>query len=139
MGAPLTAFTGADGTLRLFGGSSAVSPRRNARDPLYCWDIDSRNDFTASNRRLIFDSVAANLPIRPRAVPKIDMCKLLAPQRNSQLIIFRVSVRSFNFPYLGANGVPNGIPVINDDEKRACGIYAARMVYGEDVRPAWTF
>jgi hypothetical protein len=139
MGAPLTVFTCADDVLRLFGGSAAVSPHRNARDPLYMWDIDPRHDFAASNRRVIFDSVAEGLRIRPRAVPKIDMCKLLPPVGRTQMLVFRVSVRSYNFPYTSGNGVANGIPAINDDEKQACGIYAARITYSEDMRPTWSF
>jgi hypothetical protein len=55
------------------------------------------------------------------------------------MLVFRVSVRSYNFPYTGGNGAATGIPAINDDEKQACGIYAARITYSEDVRSTWSF
>jgi hypothetical protein len=137
--APLTAFTWADGVLRVFTGDPSVSPHRNARDPLYCWDVDPDDGFTCSNRRVIFDSVKAGLPIRKAASPKIDMCKLLPPQGRTQLILFRVSVRSYNHPYTGSAGKPTGIPVINQDEKACSAVYYARVTYREELPAAWQF
>ena len=72
---PLTAYTWADGVLRLFAGDPSVSPYKIGRDPLYCWDIDPDRGFAASNRRVIFDTFEANLPIRAESGPKVDMCK----------------------------------------------------------------
>jgi hypothetical protein len=46
-----------------------------------------------------------------------------------------VSVRSYNFPYRGRAG----IPPINADEKAACGIYATRITYADEVAPEWEF
>src|SRR5262249_47237477 len=86
--APLTAFTCADGLLRLFTVSAPASPSRNSRDPLYCWSIDATKRFTASERRIVFDSVKAGLRIRPTAVPKIDMCKLMPAHGRNQLLVF---------------------------------------------------
>jgi hypothetical protein len=137
--APRTLFRCADGVLRLFSGDSFGSPTQNARDPLYCWDVDPDDSFALSNRRLIFDSAGAKLPIRPAAVPKIDMCKVLPPQGRTQLLVFRVSVRSYNHPYVGGSGKPNGIPVIDQEEKACCGLYCARITYGEVVPSPWEF
>lgn len=137
--APLTAFTCADGVLRLFSGDSAVSPHRNGRDPLYCWDVQPADDFACSNRRVIFDSVQARLPIRPASVPKIDMCKLLPHHGRTQLIVHRVSTRGYNHPYTGGSGKPTGIPAINDAEKGCCAIYYARITYREEMPSLWSF
>lgn len=137
--APLTAFTSADGMLRLLTGDNSASPYRNSRDPLYCWDVAAADDFACSNRRVIFDTVKAKLPIRPAAVPKLDMAKLLPHQGRTQLVLHRVSVRSYNFPYTGGSGKPTGIPTINADEKGCCGLYFARITYAEEFPSPWQF
>lgn len=133
--APITAFRCADGRLRLFGGDHASSPYKRTRDPLYIWEIDPENGFACSDHRLVFDSLKAGLPLRLESWPKIDMPKLLPAEGNTQRIVHRVSVRSFNAPY------PNRptIPVITAEEKSACAAYSARITYDE-VEPApWEF
>jgi hypothetical protein len=127
--APLTTFGCGDGTIRVFSGD------KGRRDPLTMWDVDPDRDFACTNARVIFDSVKAGLKIRPASAPKVDMCKLLPPQGKTQLVLFRVSVRSFNHPY------PNRpqIPIVNEEEKAACGIYAARITYAEPIAPMWRF
>jgi hypothetical protein len=126
---PLTPWGCPDGVLRL------VTGDKGRRDPLFLWDIDPADGFRASNGRVLFDSVKAGLKIRPASQPKIDMGKLLPPSGRTQLALFRVSVRSFNHPY------PNRstIPVIDADEKAACGIYAARITYAEAAPSRWEF
>ncbi len=135
---PLTVFLCADGVLRLFAGDPAVSPHGNARDPLYCWDVNPE-DFACTNRRVVFDSVKAGLKIRKEAVAKIDMCKLLPPQGKTQWLVHRVSVRSYNHPYVGGSGKRTSIPVINGAEKDCCAIYHARISYTGAPASAWTF
>jgi hypothetical protein len=135
---PLTVFTGPDGVVRLFTGDPTLSPHRNGRDPLYGWEVNP-TDFSCSSRRVIFDSVQAKLPIRAAAVPKIDMAKLLPHQGRTQLIAYRVSVRSYLFPYVGSSGKPTGIPPINKEELAACGIYCAKITYKDELPPAWEF
>ncbi len=127
--APLTAFACPDGVLRLLTGD------KGRRDPLFMWDVLPGEGFRAANVRTVFDSVKAGLPIRPASQPKVDMAKLLPPQGRTQLLAFRVSIRSFNHPY------PNrpAIPVAGGEEKAACGIYAARLTYAEAARPLWSF
>jgi hypothetical protein len=134
-GGPRTLFRCGDGVLRLFMGAGGISPRKNDRDPLYCWDVDAGADFACTARHTLFDSVAAGLKIRPAATPKVDMCKLLPAVGRSQVAVYRVSVRSYNFPYRGRAG----IPAINTDEKAACGIYATRITYADEVAPEWEF
>jgi hypothetical protein len=133
--APLTAFVCADGVLRLFTGDGKASPHRNARDPLYMWDVDADGRFEAKNRRTIFDSVAAGLPIRPAVVPKIDFCELFPHHDRTQLIVHGVSTRGYNFSYVNR---PD-IPAINAAEKEAAGIYYARITYRHEPPPRWKF
>lgn len=137
--APLTLFHCADGRLRLFSGDATASPRRNARDPLYCWGVDPERDFACTGRRVVFDSERAGLRLRRESGPKVDMCKLLPPQGRSQLAIFRVSVRSYNQPYVGGSGQPTDIPVVNAAEKMSCGIYFARILYRKAAAGPWEF
>jgi hypothetical protein len=135
MNAPLTAYTWADGALRLFGGDPSVSPYKNGRDPLYCWDVDPDRGFVATNRRVIFDTFEARLPIRKESSPKIDMCKLLPAMGKTQIIAYRVSLRAFDHPY---KGQPT-IPLASAEEKAACAIYYSKITYTEPAAPAWEF
>lgn len=137
--APLTAFTCADGVLRLLSGDGTASPYRNSRDPLYCWEVNPADDFACANRRVVFDSVQAGLPIRKAASPKIDMAKILPHSGRTQFIVHRVSVRSYNHPYTGGSGKPTGIPAINEAEKACSAIYYARITYRDDLPSLWTF
>jgi len=137
--APLTAYTWEDGALRLFSGDATVSPYKNGRDPLYCWDIDPDRSFSPSNRRVIFDTFEAKLPMRAEAGPKVDMCKLLPGQGRTQIIVYRVSIRAFNHPYVGSAGPVKGIPLVNAAEKAACAIYYSKVTYAQALPAAWEF
>jgi hypothetical protein len=119
----------------------AISPnQKNPRDPLYCWDIDPERGFADSNRRVIFDSVAAGLPIRPDARPMIDMCKLLPHAGGrEQWIVHRVHVAAGEHPRTSSSGVNLRIPVVNEQEKGACAIYYARVRYSESLPGLWEF
>ncbi len=138
---PRTAYVWADGVLRLFTGDPTLSPnQKNPRDPLYCWDINPDAGFTASNRRVIFDSVAAGLPIRPEARPMIDMCKLLPHSGGRvQWIVHRVQVAAGDHTRPSSNSPTGEIPVVNDQEKAACAIYYARVHYSEALPDLWDF
>lgn len=131
--APLTQFVCADGVLRLFTGDASISPHHNARDPLYMWDIDPSADFAATNRRAIFDSVAAGLAIRRAAIPKVDFCELFPHHGRSQLIVYGVSTRGYDFPYVNRTD----IPAINAAEKAAAGVYYAEITYRREPPPKW--
>ena len=138
---PLCAYACPDGVLRVFTGDATVSPQHKDRDPMYCWEIDPDDGFRVVNRLTVYDTVAAGLPIRPAASPKVDMCKLLPHDGGStQYIVHRVSVRSFNHAYIGGDGsVAKEIPIINEREKAACGIYYATLTYGESYPAPWEF
>ncbi len=130
---PLCVFTGPDGTLRLITGDPSASPHHNARDPLYLWDVEVTNGFRAINRRVVFDSVAAGLPIRKESVPRVDMGKLLPHMGGRvQHVLHRVRTKSVNF-------TANTKAVINAEEKACSGIYHARVTWSENPPAAWRF
>jgi hypothetical protein len=127
---PFTAYTCPDGVLRSFGGDARNSPYGRSRDPLYCWDVDPRT-FRASNRRVVFDTVAAGLPFRAEATPIADMCKLLPHQGRTQYAVHRVRVRAIDHPY---------VPVLLDDAERAnSAIYHAALTYDREYPGPWSF
>lgn len=129
--APVTAYLCPDGVLRLFGGDVAASPHRNGRDPLYCWDVDPAS-FRSFNRRVVLDSVAAGLPIRPESGPRVDMCKLVPHAGGrEQFLLHRVRVKSIAHPYTRV--------IINETEKALSAIYHAVITYEESYPPTWEF
>ncbi len=132
---PMTVFRCADGVVRLFTGDPAVSPTHNGRDPLYCWDVRVEDGFATTNRREIFSSVSGKLPIRAAAAPKLDFGELFPLHGQSQLITHGVSTRAFNHPY----PAHPGIPLQNAEEKKACGLYYARLTYRHAPDPMWKF
>lgn len=128
---PIETYLCADGALRLFTGDPAASPYRLGRDPLYVWDVSPR-DFTCTNRRVIFDTVAAKLPFRRESQPKVDFATLFPPQGKTQIVAFRVTVRGNNFGYPGRDD----IPPITAEEKAKCGLYYTKIHYSA-VRQGW--
>jgi hypothetical protein len=133
--APLTAFQCADGLVRLFTGDRAASPQQYDRDPLYCWEVQTQPRFVASNRRVVFDSREAKLPIRPEVRSKVDFCELFPLHGQRQLVVFGVSTRGYNFPYEKTSG----IPAIMQAEKDAAGIYYATLTYAQALPEVWHF
>ena len=80
--------------------------------------------------------------------PKLDMCKLLMPQGNTQTIIYRVAPR-FPIP-VGADVDPANAwreldkrrdfnAGFTPEEKRSFGIYHSKLVYSQDVASPWQF
>lgn len=140
---PRTAFRCADGILRLFTGDLNTSYYRNARDPLFCWDIDPDNGFAASNRRVVVDLLASGFGLRPEIQPWADNCKLLPPQGRQQVLVYRVhaSANDEARPTTAAfwQNNPKIIPKINAKEKAACGCYYSVITYSEEVPPMWRF
>ncbi len=132
--APLTAFMCADGVVRLFTGDRAVSPQKYDRDPLYCWDVALDGAFTVRHRQTLFDSDQARLPMRRQIRPKIDFCELFPHHGRTQLVVHGVSTRAFNHLYEGT-----GIPPLHEAEKRASGIFCARITYRREPPPLWQF
>jgi hypothetical protein len=127
---PFTVYRSPDGVLRQFGGDARTSPHRRSRDPLYCWDIDPRT-FGATNQRVVFDTVAAGLPLRSEATPIADMCKLLPHQGDTQYVAHRVRVRAIDHPYVEV--------LLNDAERRASAIYHTRLTYDRAYPGPWQF
>src|SRR5262249_39272479 len=83
--APLTVFQCADGVPRIFTGDHEASPRRRGRDPLFMWQVNPET-FECTDRRVIFDTVAAKLPFRHAAWPKVDFGRLFPPHGKTQLV-----------------------------------------------------
>jgi len=130
--APIAVYMCPDGVIRLFTGDPNISPYRNGRDPLYCWDIDPDNGFVATNRRVVFDSVKSGL-LRAESVPRIDMCKLISHGGGRiQSLIHRVRVKAVNHPYAG-------LPPITSEDKARCALYYAHVVYTEPYPDTWQF
>ena len=121
---PRTAYTCADGVLRLFSGDVTSSPYGDNRNPLYFWDVDPDNGFAPSNRRVIFDAVKAGLGTGGR--PMIGMCKLLSPHGRSQLVLHRVAPRVYN-------------PELTEEDKAHCAVHYGRITYQEVGPPLWEF
>lgn len=113
---PRTAYVCADGRLRLFAGEARSSPSHNPRDPICCWDVDPDYDFRATNRRVIFDSKTAALPMRKETRPMIDFCKVLPPNGRGQFVLHRVTSYPESYP-------PTA------EEFGWFGIYAARLEF----------
>lgn len=130
---PISLYTAPDGSTLLFTGNPAISPHRNARDPLYCFEADLANGFRVREPRVVFDSVAAGLGFRAESVPRVDMGKLVSHAGGRrQFILHRVRTKSIN--------VPANTPFpVTEAEKRACGIYLAEILYAEDLPGAWRF
>jgi hypothetical protein len=132
--APCTVFRCGDGVLRIFTGDFEASPRRRSRDPLFLWQVNPET-FACTGRTKIFDTVEAKLPFRNAAWPKIDFARLFPLHGKTQLVTYRVNVRSYNFPY---DGRPD-IPPIRADEKGACGVYYSRITYDDVAAEPWSF
>ena len=141
--APLTAYTCADGALRLLGGDWQASPYDNPRNPLYLWDIDPERGFAATNRREVYNSVKAGLPAPPDGPATVgkspgwwwrhDMAKLLPHTGGRvQLIAHRIVHQSMNDPdHTGLAVTPA--------EKDVHGLYYAAIHYSEAQPSPWQF
>lgn len=126
--APRSASVCADGVLRVFGNDFASSPRGDERNPLCCWDVDP-GTFQASNRRVLFDSRSAGLPLR---LPYVDAPRLLRAGPGREVVGFRVLTPC------KWHAVPN-CPPLTPEEFRACGQYAAELQYDIPVAEPWDF
>ena len=136
-GAPVAIYACADGAVRMFSGDGRSSPYKNERDPLYCWDIDPDRGYAPSRPRVVYDTVAAGLPIRREALPKVDMCKVLTHTGgNAQYLLHRVSVTSTVHEHIHTKPVHWVFPPLNDAEKGSCAVYCARIRYDAPY-PAW--
>lgn len=135
--APMTAYTAADGVLRLFSGDQTVSPHRASRDPLYCWDIDPDTGFAAGNRRTVFDSAEANVSIARKHGPKADFGRLMPHVGGEvQVITHRVISCGFRLPDVDLGGKPHPLP---DEEFNAAGVYHAYFRHDEPMPGVWKF
>ena len=119
----------ADGVLRIFSNDRDGSPGKEPRNPLYCWDVNP-DDFTVSNRRVVFDSRAAGLPL---SFPFIDAPKLLPAGVGRQFVGFRVLTP------LKWHKIPNYPVVLTPAEFDVLGCYVAELKYDGPIRDEWSF
>jgi hypothetical protein len=129
---PIAVFMSADGIMRLFANDVRHNrPDRGGRNPLWCWEVDP-DGFSITNRRVVFDTFDAGVPIRPECDPGADMCKLLPHAGGrEQYIVHRVRTRALTIPYLEA--------VVTPAELEAVGVYYEKAVYGEEYAGLWSF
>jgi hypothetical protein len=127
---PCAAFRCPDGVLRLFTNDQTLSPYRDDRNPLYCWDISPDDGFKATNTRVVFDAIEAGIPVREQSWVRLDMPNLLPHAGGSeQLVTFRVKLRERKAPHTR----------LTDEEKRRSGLYHAHIRYEQDYPAAWEF
>ena len=129
---PIAVFRAADGSVRLFANDvNHERPNRGGRNPLWCWEVDPE-DFSITDRRVVFDTFDAGLPIRPECDPGADMCKLMPHAGGRvQLLLHRVRTRALTIPYLQATVTPA--------ELQAVGIYYEKVHYADDHPGCWDF
>ena len=136
---PVTFYLCADGVLRCFGGDGTSSPYGIERNPLYCWEIDPDDGFQATERRVVYDTFQAGLPIRLEARPMLDMCKLLPFHGSTQYLVHRVIATSMFHEHTHTRPEFWIFPPLNRAEFDSFGIYYAAITYDEVNPPPWNF
>ena len=148
VGTPITVYTCADGTLRLFTGDSSLYPHAGdtpewvkSRNPLYAWSIDPDRGFTASDRHLVFDTVKDGVRIREEHWPVCDYGKLLPHAGGSeQILLHRVRPSTARSREAGAGtAAGDRVYALTDDSLADAGIYMAKIRYTQPQPPTWTF
>ena len=122
-----------DGQLRLFTGDETISPYNFPRNPLYLWDIDPDNGFAASNRRTVYDTFAAGIPIPPEGLPRCDFGHLFPHAGGSvQFVAHRMLGSYFDDARVRGRAITAA-------EKKPAGIYYAAIHYAESYPDPWQF
>jgi len=120
--APRISFVCADGVLRLF--CNDTNPYGDARNPLYCFDVDPIT-FEYSNRRVVLDARTA-LPFR---TPTIDHAMIYPHSCGRKQII---SFRAINLSQTtGGYTTP--------DELDKSGIHYSELIYDKEYPNPWGF
>lgn len=142
---PISAYVCADGRIRVFTGSREISPYRNRRHPLYCWEADPYADFALTRRQVAFDILAVDPGIRPESEPIADMAKVLPHSGGrTQWLVHRFRTESINYRRerpASTNPEPQFriSPAVTEHERDAHGIYLARIDYDQDWPDEWRF
>ncbi len=137
--APATFYLCGDGVIRCFCGAGPSSPYGLERNPLFCWDIDPDDGFNASNRRVIFDTFEAGLPIRKFARPMLDMPKMLPCQGPTQYLVHRVIATAMFHEHTHTRPEFWIFPPLNRAEIDSFGIYYAKITYKETKPTPWSY
>lgn len=137
--APATFYLCGDGVLRCFCGAGPSSPYGLERNPLYCWEIDPDDGFRVTQRRVVFDTFEAGLPIRMEARPMLDMCKILPNQGPVQYLVHRVIATSMFREHVHTRPEFWIFPPLNRAEIASFGIYYAAITYDEVKPQPWSY
>ena len=114
----------ADGVLRVFSGHLGGGTTK--RNPLFCWDIDPENEFSASNQRTALDMKGKI------AYPMVGFAKLSPVVNNRQILTVRVSSMSQRQP-------TDKYPALTREELEHCGAYYSVITYDPPVPDTWQF
>jgi len=123
------AFRCADGVVRMVQNNQTLSPHKERRNPLYCWDVDPA-DLAYRDQRVVADAHAMGLSFHD---PFLDHTHLFPPCGGRQLISFRV---------ITARQVWNDadkFPAVTPHEWERSGIHCAEIVYDRECASAWEF
>jgi hypothetical protein len=135
--APLSAYRGADGMLRLFSGDRRRSPYGAGRDPLYAWSIDPDAGFRADEPQVVMDVLASGVPIRREHGPIADMAKLLPHAGgDAQWLVHRVRSAALAVSEADLGGPPHPL---TPEAFNATAVYAAQLRFAEPAPPTWSF
>ena len=115
--------------------ASPSRPTTRGGTPLYLWDIDPAQGFAATGHQVVFDSVAADLPISEEAGPVVDQGKIFPHAGGrTQVIAHRLRTgATFDASYGGRRNP------ISPAEQEVSGIYYAELDLGSEYPAAWSF
>lgn len=131
--APVCVYACPDRAVRMITGDPQVSPYRNARDPLYLWEVDPDQGYRLGPPRVIFDCIKADVGIPLAQVPRVDMGKLLPHAGGSwQFILHRVRSKATKDPKKTGRAITR-------DEMDAAGLYLAKVEYDQSYPAPWRF
>ncbi len=133
---PVAAYGCPDGALRWISGHRGMSPQGLGRNPLYLFEADVENGFRTARAEVVFDAVAAKLPIQPN--PIVDMGKLLPHGGGrEQVLAHRVRTVALRRPDADLAGGP--AKVMQSGDFSSTALYYAKLTYGDDLPAPWDF
>jgi hypothetical protein len=124
---PRTAWLMPDGKLRIFSGDIMLSPFKQKRDPLFCWDVDP-NNFSVTNQRTIL-SGRANLGME---LPMIGFAKLSPVHNQRQILTFRVTT-------MNQRQATDRWPAATDHDLHQSGAHHCVIRYDGNIPDTWRF
>ena len=126
---PRISYRCADGILRLFSNDQELSPYKDSRNPLYCFDVDPTN-FSYSNRQVVLDSRKEGLPFY---MPFVDHA-MLYPYAGGkkQIVSFRVITHKQTKQQAQD-------PDVTPEELEKSGVHYCELLYDQEYAVPWEF